>query len=270
MTTIDEQLEGVRRDVATLAKFTGTREELEHIVHALHSTLKGVTATLHDLKIEAEDEPEPDLSCSLLQKAVSLENTTKELQIKLRQSILMAKTNQERAALQERERLLEGGVRKRAKETKQATYEASAELTDSLRQAMQMMSTEIERSASATQTLGESTVVLDKTRSQYSTFQSVMKLSGGLLNQLHRQSIMDRLILYFGLFVFLSTVAYIFWKRMWIPRIDLIIMRALKFTQAGSTKTVNSILSSTTTTIATPTSLISATTPRYQHHRDEL
>jgi hypothetical protein len=40
-----------------------------------------------------------------------------------------------------------------------AAHEASAELTESLRQAMQMMSSEIERSTAAAQTLSELVII---------------------------------------------------------------------------------------------------------------
>ncbi|KAJ3067123.1 hypothetical protein HDU98_009670, partial [Podochytrium sp. JEL0797] len=82
---------------------------------------------------------------------------------------------------------------------------AAADLTDAMRQATLMMKDEVERSVAAVQALESSTQMLDKTRAQYSVYESVLSLSTNILKDIHRGSIMDKLVLYGGLSFFLLT-----------------------------------------------------------------
>jgi hypothetical protein len=153
-----------------------------------------------------------------------------------------------------------------------AVLQASSELTDTMRQAVQMMRSEVERSHESLKTLDESTKVLEKTHGQYNNLSSEMKTSGTLLTQIHRRDVMDRIIVLFGLFVFLSTVAYILWKRTWIPGASLLKSKpmasaAKSLIRESITQAVTSLVPSSTTETLTSRSTPTSTA---HHQRDEL
>ncbi|KAJ1560385.1 Protein transport protein sec20 [Cladochytrium tenue] len=197
---------------------------LESRVARIQADLRAHAVNLETLRLQAEDEPVPEVSSRLLDLVIKEERLLKSLQLKFRQSVLVAKGNRDRALIRERDQLLSGG---RARKNR-TVHESGRELTESLRQTVQMMSSEVERSAASVKALDDSTSMLASTRSQYTTFQSVMKTSTGLLSQLNRQTILDRVFLYGGLLIFLATVAYILWRRMWFIRVDLLIMRIVR------------------------------------------
>ncbi|KAI9357352.1 Sec20-domain-containing protein [Zopfochytrium polystomum] len=242
----------------------GTEKSSSPDIQSATARMRDHLISLASLRIQAEDEPNPVESQRLISFVDREEKLAKMLQVKLRQAVLVAKADQDRAALRDRESLLANGRSKK----KQTAFQTGAELTESLRQAVQMMATEVERSAAAVSSLNDSTILLDTTKSQYTTFQSVMKVSGGLLSQLHRQSLLDRFILFFGLFIFLATVGYIFWKRMWFLRFD----RLLYSTKGSPTVTTQTVISTATSLLTSTLTSggVSATETAQSWHRDEL
>ncbi|KAJ3107614.1 hypothetical protein HDU97_003608 [Phlyctochytrium planicorne] len=88
-------------------------------------------------------------------------------------------------------------------EPEKTALETGVQLTDSLKQAIQMMSVELEKSVAASQVLDDSTRTLKQTYTQYNAISSVSEISKKILTNLQIQSMMDRLIILGGLSTFL-------------------------------------------------------------------
>lgn len=98
----------------------------------------------------------------------------------------------------------------------------AAEITDSLKRTTQVMQQELEKSVANATSLGmlivvftvdESSRVLGKTRDEYRGLQSVVAASRRILGRLERGDWTDRLLVLFGLLVFVLVVATILRRR---------------------------------------------------------
>ncbi|CAG8604488.1 6924_t:CDS:2, partial [Racocetra fulgida] len=120
------------------------------------------------------------------------------LQASIRRAVLTSKQNIEREAKIEREMLL-----------------GPSDVTDALRRTTQLMQQEIERSAYSAKILDESSRALKSTYSEYRGFSSVLRGSKQLITKLEQIDWTDRLLILFGLLVFVLVVLYILKKRVW-------------------------------------------------------
>ncbi|KAJ3086418.1 Protein transport protein sec20, partial [Physocladia obscura] len=242
---------------SSLLSHTAVAKEFDRIQAALVAAFDSIDDLKHEL--------EADANIELLARLNELHGNFIDLRASLRKAKLDLKNNQQK--LEQEQRATE------------AAKIAGAELTESMRQATKLMADEVERSIAAVQTLEQSTQLLSKTRAQYSTFQSVLTLSATILQQIHRGSIMDKLVLFGGFGFFLLTVLYIVWKRTWIPGASLVFGNS----RSGSKSAVKSVVTTVVSKIArtvtsnTPTPATFSGTPlaaapettRYHSH-DEL
>ncbi|KAJ3409607.1 Protein transport protein sec20 [Chytriomyces hyalinus] len=203
---------------------------------------------LEDLRLEADcDEA----------AAHHVEGRISDLKLAVRRAKLFIAKRDELRVREDRESLLRGSTRDTRKlQTNEVAKLAGAELTESMRQAAQMMTAEVEKSVAAVEALQTSTKMLEKTRAQYSVYESVLTISSNLVHQIHRGSIMDKLVLFGGLGIFLLTVCYIMWKRTWIPGFSMLFSR--KEASSLAEKTLETVLSSVTSTAST---FVTAVTP---------
>jgi len=92
---------------------------------------------------------------------------------------------------------------------------ASNQLTDSLRTAVQMLNVEVERSSVGNKALADQTSTVQQTNSEYSTYGSTLGIGRDLVTKLKSRDWIDRLLLAFGVLVFILTVLYIVKRRLW-------------------------------------------------------
>ncbi|KAJ3328488.1 Protein transport protein sec20 [Blyttiomyces sp. JEL0837] len=268
--------EGLADAIEQLPSMQGSWLTVEKQGDRIHRELKGMLDMIEDLKLFAEDLPTRAETAACLKDLTTIEFEYSQLLIQLRKAKLTAKSNVQKRALNEREELLKGGslaasLQERKNITSKTAEQKSLELTESLRQAVQMMSGEVEKSAAALQSLGDSSQVLSKTNNQYSAFESVMGASGTLLTQLNRQSLMDRVVLVLGFSLFMFTVLYVLWKRTWIPGASLLFPKKASTTLAKHATTALSSLTSTITQSITSITSATPTTTAFTHRgRDEL
>lgn len=154
------------------------------------------------------------------------------LHTSLRNAILQAKSNIQKAAQEERELLLGGGeestIRRRNLQTKDGMTSAAESITESLRRTRQLMVQEVERSANTLVTFEDSTNVLRKAESEYKGHRSLLMRTRRLLTTMRRQDVMDRVILVIGFLVFVSTVLYVVSKRVGLLKLQRKITAAIK------------------------------------------
>ncbi|RKO90856.1 Sec20-domain-containing protein [Blyttiomyces helicus] len=209
------QLEAV---IADLRDCSGPASEVARLNAEVKEGLKTVIKGIEDLNDVAEEQ---DREADAEAIRARLDKHESQLQSSLRRANLSAKQNMDKAVLAEREELLSGGADRRAARMRklhanEAVSQVSNELTSSLRDAVQMMNVEVERSAQAAKTLADSTRVLEQTGGEYRTFESVLKTSKQLVTKLQQRDWTDRLLLLFGLFVFLMSVFSVLKRRLWI------------------------------------------------------
>ncbi|CAG8637666.1 13500_t:CDS:2 [Rhizophagus irregularis] len=151
------------------------------------------------------------------------EEQFKQLQVSIRRAILTSKQNIEKEAKIEREMLLGRGhgkqevfeMRRRNLTSEDTLLHSASDVTESLRRTTQLMEQEIERSAYSAKILDESSRTLKTTFNEYRGFSSVVRSSKQLITKLEQSDWTDRLLILFGLFVFLLVVVYILKKRVW-------------------------------------------------------
>jgi hypothetical protein len=98
------------------------------------------------------------------------------------------------------------GSRKRKVDNRQVIQE--------MKEAVQMMHLEINKSESGLLELNASGKVLQNTNSQYQTINGLLGVGKKVLKRLESKDKTDRWILYLGIGIFLSTVLYIIIKRL--------------------------------------------------------
>ena len=89
----------------------------------------------------------------------------------------------------------------------------SKKLSSSLRQALEMMNHETNKSFIVTQSLISSNEILGKSDQNLSSFSSLMGSSFKIMKNLQKKEWFERLLILFGLLIFFSSVLYIISKR---------------------------------------------------------
>ncbi|CAG8561789.1 35949_t:CDS:2 [Gigaspora margarita] len=186
--------------------------------------VKELEKWIEDIKQTADEQEREKDKQTILHRLQRNEEQYKQLQASIRRAVLTSKQNIEREAKIEREMLL-GRVdgrntfafemRRRNFTSEDALLHSASDVTDALRRTTQLMQQEIERSAYSAKILDESSRALKSTYSEYRGFSSVLRGSKQLITKLEQIDWTDRLLILFGLFVFVLVVLYILKKRVW-------------------------------------------------------
>lgn len=86
-----------------------------------------------------------------------------------------------------------------------------------LKEAVQLMNSEIEKSAAHLVNLDSSAGIVQKTATVYDKMTDYLGISKKITRTLKSKDATDRMLLYVGIAVFLLTCLYIISKRVWIP-----------------------------------------------------
>ncbi|CAG8454965.1 3849_t:CDS:2 [Acaulospora colombiana] len=183
--------------------------------------IKELGKLIDDIKQLADEQEKEKDRQAILQRLLRNEDQYKQLQVSLRRAILTSKQNIEREAKIEREMLLGRNdgrnqafeMRRRNLTSEDALLHSATDVTESLRRTTQLMQQEIERSVYSAKVLDESSKALKSTYNEYRGFTSVIRGSKQLITKLERIDWTDRLLILFGLFVFILVVFYILKKR---------------------------------------------------------
>ncbi|KAK9762740.1 Vesicle transport protein S20 [Basidiobolus ranarum] len=178
------------------------------------------------IRLISDEQDKEEERRNMLSKLERHEEHQKQLQVAIRKTILTAKQNIERQTRLEREYLLKDAhkaseLRQRNMRNNDGVLRTATDVTDSLRRTTQLMSQEIERSAYSAKVLDDSSKMLRSTHNEYRGFNSVMRASKQLITKLEQSDWTDRLLILFGLLVFMLVVLYILKKRLWIPGLGL-------------------------------------------------
>ncbi|CAG8686064.1 9961_t:CDS:2 [Racocetra persica] len=196
----------------------------QELYTAIRDGVKELEKWIEDIKQTADEQEREKDKQTILHRLQRNEEQYKQLQASIRRAVLTSKQNIEREAKIEREMLL-GRVdgrnsfafemRRRNFTSEDALLHSASDVTDALRRTTQLMQQEIERSAYSAKILDESSRALKSTYSEYRGFSSVLRGSKQLITKLEQIDWTDRLLILFGLLVFVLVVFYILKKRVW-------------------------------------------------------
>ena len=82
-----------------------------------------------------------------------------------------------------------------------------------------MMKVEIEKSAAALIELDEQSQMMKDTGKEFQAYKDTMNTSTGLIKRMMRREMLDKYMIWIGIAVFVMTIVYIVWKRMWLPNL---------------------------------------------------
>ncbi|RGB26689.1 Sec20-domain-containing protein [Rhizophagus diaphanus] len=195
----------------------------QELAAEIRNGVKELEKWIEDIKEIAEEQETDKEKQVIMQKLHRNEEQFKQLQVSIRRAILTSKQNIEKEAKIEREMLLGRGhgkqevfeMRRRNLTSEDTLLHSASDVTESLRRTTQLMEQEIERSAYSAKILDESSRTLKTTFNEYRGFSSVVRSSKQLITKLEQSDWTDRLLILFGLFVFLLVVVYILKKRVW-------------------------------------------------------
>ncbi|RIA94825.1 Sec20-domain-containing protein [Glomus cerebriforme] len=195
----------------------------QELAAEIRNGIKELGKWIEDVKQIAEEQEKEKDKQAILEMLRRNEEQFKQLQVSIRRAILTSKQNIEKEAKIEREMLLGRGhgkqevfeMRRRNLTSEDALLHSASDVTESLRRTAQLMEQEIERSAYSAKILDESSRTLKTTFNEYRGFSSVVRSSKQLITKLEQSDWTDRLLILFGLFVFLLVVLYILKKRVW-------------------------------------------------------
>lgn len=140
------------------------------------------------------------------------------LRMSSRNANLQAKRNIDQAVMSEREQLLSGGqdadLRRKQLQTKAGMTSAAEGITDGLRRTRQIMIQEVERNAATLGVLDQSNATLRKADAEYKGQRSILGVTRSKINSMTRQDLIDRALVIFFVFVFISVCFYITLRRL--------------------------------------------------------
>jgi len=147
----------------------------------------------------------------------------------LRKAKISAKLNMERATIQERKTLMEGGqegIRLRQSKTRQDIVRASKEHTETLKRIRARMHSETEKTSDTLNELNRSSKVIEEIIHEHSAIGGTITHGKGVLGKLKRRDFTDKLLIMFGFFFFALVVFYIIKTRLnlkffWITSIKI-------------------------------------------------
>lgn len=97
---------------------------------------------------------------------------------------------------------------------KENLAKTASNITQDLRSIARMMESQVKQSEADMQTLASSSAQIKDTQDEYKGLSGIIQTSKNLLNKYNRREITDRLLIFFGLVLFFSTVLYILKKRL--------------------------------------------------------
>ncbi|KAI8447988.1 Sec20-domain-containing protein, partial [Phakopsora pachyrhizi] len=162
-----------------------------------------------------------------------------------------------------------------------STMSGSNDIAQSLRNTLEIMKQELDRSVLSTQMLEQQTKTLQMASDQYTSFEDLMKTSKALLNSLKRADLIDRLLIVFGFGFFSLVCLYILKKRILDRGISLVSAILSPLTRLSSSSSSKQVVTeglvksngelekiiATVTSIATA-SLIPKVSSKKQHHKN--
>jgi len=142
-----------------------------------------------------------------------------------RKANIQSKSNLDKQRIKEKEALLKGGEESqhiKEMNSKAAIMKTASDVTLRMRRTRQLISEEVQRSNVTMDVLAGSSKTIYNVRQEYGSLNNFIRSAKGLLTQIERREITDKLLILFGLVVFFLVVIFIMRKRMKFKVLSLI------------------------------------------------
>ncbi|ORX76882.1 Sec20-domain-containing protein [Anaeromyces robustus] len=194
---------------------------INNSINYLFNQYESLIAEGYELSTEQDD---GNVEKQMIKKLEKLKNNLKQHKLSLIKANQKAKQQMNMEILKEREELFKDSKGQNIKQRKRggnnkALLKGHEELTDTLRQAVQMLTEEVQKSSQTSKLLDDSTSTLSKTTEEYKKYGNTLNSSKKIVRSLKRRDLTDKILLTLGLLFFVSTVLYIISKRIWIPKL---------------------------------------------------
>ncbi|KAI9499664.1 Sec20-domain-containing protein [Zychaea mexicana] len=248
-------------------------ERLNHVesIRAREDVASHIRSDLLELETdikairELAEEDEDSSKVQILHRLSQYETQFRQLQTTSRAALWQSKKRLDEQTQKMRQELF-GGLQKgdksfteqfelkqrRNRGQDQSLLRASTDVTEALRRTSTLMQQELEKSTYTTTMLADSSRTLGTTYTEYQNFGSLMVISKRLVGQLEAADWWDRLLLLFGLFVFITVVAYIIKKRTYDVGISWVNWIAGKGAKAAAAATKTGTTSTAMMATASP------------------
>ncbi|OAV95659.1 hypothetical protein PTTG_04178 [Puccinia triticina 1-1 BBBD Race 1] len=199
-----------------LKTHTQTTGDFNAITSEIKQELSRIDSQLDELELladEAEDEPSRTHALAIVEdhrnQATRLRGSFRAISLDVKRALSNSTLESARAEL------LSGATPKaaRSSNTQDALISASSDVTQSLRNTLEIMRQELDRSVMSTHLLEQQTATLQLTSDQYLSFGELMKTSRALISSLQRADLLDRILLTGALAFFVLVCLYIIKKR---------------------------------------------------------
>jgi len=215
----------IQRDIIDLRDTIEPLEKISERSVAIQEKMKLFRTNLKELKqIALEQDSERDKE-KVLEKVKAHEKELSNLNDLFRKATIQSKVNLNKQQAIEKEALLKGGEEsKRIKEmhSKAAVMKTASDVTLRMRRTRQLINEEVQRGNATMQILESSSKTLDNVRQEYSSLTNFVRSARGLLTQIKRRELTDKLLILLGLVFFFLVVIFIFRRRMKFKVLSLV------------------------------------------------
>lgn len=202
-----------------------TQDSFDSTTQSIKEELDRVNNNLDELEILADECEEESTRSDALGIVEEYRKETIRLRASLRTISLDVKRQISNNLLQtSRAELLAGSTitsKPRPSNPEEALMSATSDVTQSLRNTLEVMRQELDRSVVSTHMLEQQTTTLQLTSDQYFTFGELMKTSRALISALKRADLLDRILLSGAILIFFLVCLYILKKRIFRKGISL-------------------------------------------------
>lgn len=203
---IQNNVQSIRQCEGPLSLLNDLNLKVKQKLHSLRQKVEGLE------QVAFEQDKESDRLAIL----AAMQHHRKELsslQASIRKANLASKAIIDKS---EKDELLGGqasNVRNRTF-SKENLAKTASNITQDLMSIARMMEGQVKQSEADMQILASSSAQVKDTQEEYKGLSGVIQTSKNLLNKYNRREVTDRLLIFFGLVLFFSTVLYILKKRL--------------------------------------------------------
>ncbi|XP_028391396.1 vesicle transport protein SEC20-like [Dendronephthya gigantea] len=195
------------------ANITESQDELNQVNTKVKKLIQSLRRKLEELKQIGEEQDKESSHVKIKEEVDKHYNNLSSLQGNLRKAIIDAQISIEKY---EKSQLMSGGSKKELRQrqqSKEGLAKTAGGITENLMSIAKMMESQVQQSRNNTEVLMTSSKGITDTNEELKGLSGFVHTSKQLLNKYNRRETTDKLLIFFGLVLFFSTVLYIMKKR---------------------------------------------------------
>jgi len=182
------------------------------LINGIKTKLNDMHTHIKEVKLKAEEDEKDETTTRVLDRLKAHQQKSENLRVALRAATLKVKLNLDKRYEKEKNALFEGNTEVRNRilaQTKLDTIKQSSMLTEGLRRSRAVLTGQIDRSQAALKELDDANKMIDQGVQLHRNYSATVRTGKGYTTKLKRREVTDRLLIFFGLLVFLLVVLYI-------------------------------------------------------------